>query len=255
MDFIVSANTDIGIAKSTNQDSLLVKVADTIFGKVVLSVLCDGMGGLQSGEIASASVVNAFNNWFADTFLQGSNQTIDFESVKNQWSDIIFEMNEKIKQYGDRNGFRLGTTVCAMLFFQNKYLLLNVGDTRAYELSDNVYQLTKDHTVVAHEIEMGYITEVEAENDPRRNVLLQCCGASDIVYPDFFLEEIKPDTVYMLCTDGFRHVVTSDEIYAYFAPNTLYDKDTMDKNAGYLIELNKQRLERDNISVVLIRTI
>ncbi len=254
MNFIVSANTDIGIRKETNQDSLTVKTFDTPQGTMTFALLCDGMGGLASGEIASASVINAFNHWLSTDFQILCQTEITREAVEKQWTKIIIEMNEKIKDYGSRRGIKLGTTVCALLLTQRQMFILNIGDTRVYEITDNVYQLTKDHTVVAREIELGNLTPEQAENDPRRSVLLQCCGASDKVYPDIFYGETKENAVYMLCSDGFRHVITPTEIYQCFQPNALLTRDAMYNNSQYLIELNKQRMENDNISVILVRT-
>jgi serine/threonine protein phosphatase PrpC len=101
---------------------------------------------------------------------------------------------------------------------------------------------------------MGMITPEQAKTDSRRNVLLQCIGASNVVNPDFFYGETLCNAVYMLCTDGFRHEIAPEEIFANFHPDILRDVNTMKINADYLIDLNKQRQERDNISVVLVRT-
>ena len=97
------------------------------------------------------------------------------------------------------------------------------------------------------------MTPEEAAVDPRRSVLLQCVGASDEIYPDMFFGDIKQNASYMLCSDGFRHEITPDEIYEKFQPGALYSTDDMYRNAQELIELNKYRAERDNISVALIK--
>ena len=90
--------------------------------------------------------------------------------------------------------------------------------------------------------------------DPRRSVLLQCVGASPEVYPDFFFGTPMVNAVYMLCSDGFRHEISPQEIWEALLPAALLDERTMYQNAAALIELNKQRQERDNITVALIRT-
>ncbi len=256
MRFAVSGNTDIGIKKETNQDSLLVHKYSTECGEAVFAVLCDGMGGLAKGEVASASLVNAFYSWAGENIATSFNSdgSINYQLVQSQWESLVRAMNEKIKVYGRRNGVSLGTTVTAILVSQKNYLIVNVGDTRAYSISDSISVLTKDHTLVAKEISEGKLTPEQAEKDPRRSVLLQCVGASDNVYPDFFYGETTVDTVYMLCSDGFRHEITQEEIYNAFAPSALYDEQTMYSNTAYLIETDKSRQERDNITVALIRT-
>lgn len=254
MNFIVSATTDIGTTKHTNQDSYTVRVYNTNVGQVVFAILCDGMGGLAKGEIASASLVEAFCRW-TDTKLPILCETgINDYEIRNDWVNIALEYNDKIKVYGKRNGVSMGTTLTAMLITSSRYYIINVGDTRAYEIYDHVHVLTKDQTVVAREVELGNLTPEQAERDSRRSVLLQCIGASDAVYPDMFFGDTKLNAVYMLCSDGFRHEITPEEIYMFLNPNVMLDADGMKQNMDSLVELNKQRQERDNITVVSVRT-
>lgn len=254
MNFIISASTDIGIRKQTNQDSYHVRVLSTPQGKMVFAVLCDGMGGLAKGEVASASLVNAFTKWAKDRLPQLCQSAIQDADIRNDWVNLAIEYNEKIKNYGKRSGVSMGTTVTAALITSDRYFIINVGDTRAYEISNFVHVITKDHTLVAREVELGNLTEEEAKNDSRRSVLLQCVGASDAVYPDMFFGDTKVNAVYMLCSDGFRHEITEDEIFAYLHPSVMNDADGMKQNVDFLIELNKRRQERDNISVITVRT-
>lgn len=254
MNFIVSANTDIGIVKNTNQDSLSVKVINTSIGKMSFAILCDGMGGLAKGEVASASVIRAFDEWVNNELPNLCAAPLNVDTIKAQWEKILLDQNNIIKTYGARQGVRLGTTAVVMLLTDNQYYIMNVGDSRAYEFTDAFVQLTNDQTFVAREVALGNMTPEQAEVDERRSVLLQCIGASEEVYPDFFVGEAKQNATYMLCSDGFRHEITPDEIFAKFQPAVLLDDATMNQNTLDLIELNKQRNERDNISVVLVRT-
>lgn len=254
MDFIISASTDIGIKKQTNQDSLTVKKIDTPAGKMVLAVLCDGMGGLSNGEVASASLIRAFEKWLYVDFALAFENSFDINFVSQTWNKMVVEMNNKIKQYGQQHGISLGTTVAAMLITEDQYCILNVGDSRVYEISDNLYQITNDQTLVAKEISEGILTPQEAETDPRRSVLLQCCGASMEIVPEFHYGQTKKDAAYMLCSDGFRHMISPEEIYMTLNFSTAFDEVTIKNNIDYLIDLNKQRMENDNISAILIRT-
>lgn len=254
MDFIISANTDIGIKKNTNQDSLSVKLINTSQGKMAFAILCDGMGGLDKGEVASAAVIKEFDKWVYNELPKLCNEPIEDYVIKAQWEKIVVDISERIKRYGARQGVNLGTTAVVMLLTQTRYYILNVGDSRAYEIKDQLTQITADQTFIAREIAMGRMTVEEAMLDSRRNVLLQCIGASDEVYPEMFFGPVQKDAAYMLCSDGFRHEITPEEIYAYMNPNVLYDEKSMNDNTVSLIELNKQRMENDNISVALIRT-
>ncbi len=254
MDFIVSATTDIGIVKDTNQDGMSVKVINTPQGKMTFAILCDGMGGLAKGEVASTTVISAFNEWVFNQLPILCRAPIQDADIRTQWEQIVVKQNAVIGAYGARQGIRLGTTIVVMLITQTRFYILNIGDSRAYEIFDTLHQLTEDQTFVAREIQLGRMTVEEAKVDPRRNVLLQCVGASDEVYPDMFFGEAKQGAVYMLCSDGFRHEITPDEIYEKFQPGVLTSAQAMENSARQLIELNKQRAERDNISVVLVRT-
>lgn len=254
MNFLISGNTDIGTTKSTNQDSLSVKIMNTNQGRMAFAILCDGMGGLDKGEVASASVIRAFDNWVINDLPALCNAPIEDYVLRSQWERIITEQNRTIKSYGARQGVRLGTTAVVMLLTENRYYILNVGDSRAYELTDTIRQLTTDQTFVAREVALGNMTEEQAEQDERRSVLLQCVGASDEVYPEMTFGETKANAVYMLCSDGFRHEITAAEIFEKLRPEMLMDNNMMNVNVTSLIELNKLRQERDNISVAMVRT-
>ena len=254
MDFMVSAETDIGIVKNTNQDSLSVKIIDTYQGRMAFAIVCDGMGGLQKGEVASATVIKAFDRWVNEQLPVLTKQTLDQSVIFSRWKDIISEQNEIIGRYGDSQGIKLGTTVVAMLITQSECYIINVGDSRAYIINDDINQITQDQTFIAREIALGHMTPEQAKTDRRRNVLLQCVGASEKVYPDVFYLKSDINTVYMLCSDGLRHEITQEEIYTKLKPELLISNDIMTQNSKDLIELNKERMERDNISVALIRT-
>lgn len=254
MNFIASASTDIGIKKNTNQDSLSVKVINTPAGRLCFAIICDGMGGLEKGEVASRSVIEAFDRWVYNDLPQLCQSGIDDYTIRSQWGNIVYEQNERIKEYGRGLGVNLGTTVAVLLLTENRYYILNVGDSRVYQIDGGLSVLTKDQTLVAQEVEMGMLTPEQAAVDPRRNVLLQCVGASDTVTPDFFFGDTQQNAVYMLCSDGFRHEISAEEIYQWFEPNRMVDEYSMKQNMDSLIELNKSRMETDNISVITVRT-
>lgn len=254
MNYIVAATTDVGLTKSTNQDSYSVQVFSTPQGKMVFAVLCDGMGGLAKGEVASASLVHGFVQWSKTRLPVLCTREITDGDIRQDWVDLVTRYNEKIKSYASAMGTNMGTTVTAMLLTQNRYYILNVGDSRAYEITDQAVVLTRDQTVVAREVEMGLLTEEQAEQDPRRSVLLQCVGASQEVVPDMYFGAVKCNAVYMLCSDGFRHKITAQEIQQGLQPDVMLSAEGMKANMDALIACDKQRNERDNISVLTIRS-
>lgn len=175
MNFMIASHSDVGIKKNTNQDSLLIKVAQTNLGKVCLCVVCDGMGGLAKGELASATVIRTFENWFENAFPELIQREFDPEELRLQWDNIVLEQNQKISAYAASQGTRMGTTIVALLIIGNEYYIMNVGDSRAYLLTDQLSLLTKDQTVVQYQLDMGMITWEEARVHPQRNVLLPMC--------------------------------------------------------------------------------
>lgn len=254
MNYIIAADTDIGIVKNTNQDSFYSAVFSTKQGKIAFAVLCDGMGGLAKGEVASSTVIAAFTNWAKTRLPELSESEIADSVIRTEWCNIVTEYNDKIKVYGKKQGINLGTTITMLLLTDKRYYILNIGDTRCYEIASSVKVLTKDQTVVAREVELGILTEEQAKTDSRRSVLLQCIGASDAVYPEIIFGDTVQNAVYMLCSDGFRHEITEQEIYSYLNPDVMLSADGMKANIRALIETDKQRLERDNITVVTVRT-
>ena len=254
MEYIVSAATDVGIIKKVNQDSFGVKVLHTRLGQMVVAVLCDGMGGLSRGEVASATVVDAFHKWILNRLPFLCEIGITDTVMEREWTNIVELCNRKIHAYGERAGCELGTTLTVLMLTDTRYFIMNIGDSRAYEVTDQTILLTKDHTVAARAVEMGIITEEQAMTDPGRSVLLQCIGASEQIRPDMFYGETKQDAVYLLCSDGFRHEITSEEIQHYLNPSVMYEAGQMKQNMEAMIELNKQRQERDNITVLAVRT-
>lgn len=254
MRFLTAINTDVGIKKNNNQDSVLLMEAETEKGNILFAVVCDGMGGLEKGELASAAVIRAYVDWFENIFPKVLYDDLSDKILKRSMEDVLYNMNSKINIYGRKIGINLGTTVVALIIIENRYYCINIGDSRCYYIKDEFKQITKDHSYIQREIEKGRMTLEEALNHPQRNVLLQCIGANEYIAPDFYTGEVKKDEVFMLCSDGFRHVITEDEFFKYLNPVVLKDEEQMIESVNYLTKLNKNRHEEDNISVILVRT-
>lgn len=252
MEYIVAADTDIGISKKVNQDSVCVKTAQIGDNKAALVLVCDGMGGLSKGELASATVIRSFSDWFEYDFA--------YELEKWDWQDAsqsfilrIRALNAKLIQYGNAHGIQLGTTLSGMLVINSQMMTFHVGDSRIYKLAYDIQQLTEDHTFVNREIKRGAMTREEALKDPRRNALTQCIGAAGNVTPDIRYANVDFDTNYLICSDGFRHMITEKEIYKALSPKKVTTKSSMQAKIRELIELVKSRKENDNITAAVFR--
>lgn len=255
MRYITAYASDIGIRKETNQDAILIKKARTNQGEILLAVICDGMGGLEKGEVASKEVIGRFAKWFHEELPQMLYEGMREEKLQKKWKDIVVEENKKLGEFGRKYNVNLGTTLTALLIIEETYYVVHVGDSRIYELSDTLYQITEDQTLVAKEIAAGRLTEEQAQTDPRRSILLQCIGASQIVEPVFYRGKIKEDATYLLCSDGLRHMCTPLEMWNSFCTEANPDEKAMKSNILEFIEILKRRQEKDNISCILIKTI
>lgn len=251
MHFTIAADTDVGISKKINQDSYLIKKALIGNSEIVMAIICDGMGGLSKGELASATVIEAFSDWFNDNVLYEF-ENINLEIIGEKWSLLLKKLNSEINEFGKDRGIRLGTTFTGALFVDEKYVVVHVGDSRLYHIGTKLSQITKDQTFIARAIENGEITENEAKNDSRRNVLLQCVGASEFVEPEIILGTTQ-EKGYLFCSDGFRHVITDEEIYTSLNKVVKNNKKAMSMQIRGLIDLIKARKEKDNITAIYIK--
>ncbi len=267
MKFRSAGATNIGTTKKTNQDSYLIKIAETDLGDVALIAVCDGMGGLAKGELASAEVVHALSAWFENKLpilletLSSSVEGLE-ASVEGQWSGLVQDLNIEIMRYGTAEQINLGTTLTAMLFVGGRYSILHVGDSRAYEITEgSATQLTKDQTYVAQEIAAGRMTPEEAKVHPQRNVLLQCVGSSVEVVPEIKHGFLNKQATYLVCSDGFRHVLEGGELCDTFRRAQLDpiwgeggETNQADVEAAITdaIEVVMSRGEQDNITAVIL---
>lgn len=271
MIFKVAGYTDKGAVKESNQDSYLIKVASTPLGDVALAVIADGMGGLSKGELASAHVVRTMDEWFENKFpdyleAMGSSVAGLERLVEAQLNGLVQELNLAILKYGWAKRKTLGTTFTALLCVGSRYSIAHVGDSRVYEIAPKgVVQLTEDQTFVQQELSAGRITEEEAKNHPRRNVLLQCLGAYREVDPQIVSGTLSKGATYLLCSDGFRHELSSEEIGRNFSAEALADcwqseSDSNGLNRYKLVEQKIQQLvqeierrgEKDNITAIVL---
>ncbi len=254
-----STHTDIGTKKSVNQDSLLLKQATSKkVGSICFACLCDGMGGLSSGEIASAAFVHRMDEWFKvelpmlfqrDDFTEQledekKTENVYLRQTENAWNNIVQEMNERLKKYGVDNDIRLGTTVVVIMIIDDDYIAMNVGDSRAYMINDDgVGLITHDHSYIQEQIDLGRMTYEEAANSDKKSVLLQCIGASEEVVPSFYYGKCGKHDKYLLCSDGLWRKLEPQEIAEF-----------VKKKNGLvaMTDMVKERGETDNISSLLI---
>lgn len=252
MNFCSAYHSDIGIKKQTNQDALLLLHAETADrDEIVFAVICDGVGGLKMGELASAIVVRELHKWFYERMPILCTLPDPEQQIFTEWAQLIEDVDGAIRTFSEQKGFRLGTTAELLLLLRGRYYICHVGDCRVYSITDGMHQLTRDHSVVQQEIDAGRLTPEQARKDSRQNLLWQCVGAGSVPNPDFLYGEVEPGQEFLLCCDGFRRRVTEKELEKLCRVSGREEKlrEALEK----VTELCEKRGENDNITSILIR--
>lgn len=201
------AATDTGKVRATNQDAF--------FASSPVYVVADGMGGHQGGEIASAIVVEEFSRLVAEGY--------DRRRAIEEVTEVLRTAQQRIAEYADRhraNGqaaWYAGTTVVAALLCEDdedtKWLLVNLGDSRAYKLlRDRLEQVSVDHSVVQELLDAGRIEASSVASHPERHVVTRALGGADALQPDFFVLPLRSAPRLALCSDGVSGMVAESEI-------------------------------------------
>ena len=257
MDYIFSYVTTEGAVRKVNQDSLFAAIAEFRDEKIFFGAVCDGVGGLSSGEKASGFVCKRLSEWFADDFADLMRKSSSILKIRESLDNRLHELNDDINAYSDKHSADMATTFTGILIIPQlkRMLIAHVGDTRLYRITDSdISIMTSDHSIVAQEVRDGKITAEMAENDPRQNQLTNCIGAGlDDTSYDYSVEDYGTDLCYMLCTDGFRKKITSDEMQKSLKPSSVKDEKAISHNLENLKNTVMQRGEKDNISALMVK--
>lgn len=233
--------TDKGRRRGTNQD-----FAHTYKNQsgLTLAILCDGMGGHRAGDIASEMVVSHLGNNWGITEFQSAKDIADWmEKRINRENQRLVE---KARQYPDLNG--MGTTLVAVAVAEDGFVIANIGDSRAYRLSEgHLTQITDDHSLVGELMRNGELTEEEALNHPQKNVLTRSLGVNETLGIDIDIYAYESNHFILLCSDGLTNMVEDTEI-----EKILNLSESLDSQATMLIDLANERGGVDNITVVII---
>lgn len=245
--------TDAGRKRSVNQDASLIKVAGAgQVGRISFVAVCDGMGGLSKGEVASCKVIRSLENWFHEELplMLGIGEDKLWEAIENSWRRLLADMDKDIKRYGKHRGISLGTTLTALLQIGRKFILMNVGDSRIYLVSrKDVRKITHDHSLVQEKIDKGIITEKDADDDLQQNVLLQCIGHGGPISPQIMFGEIRTSSTVVACSDGFWKTISEKEIFRSLCPQMCVTSEDMLEECRKLTGMAIDRKEQDNITV------
>ena len=235
--------TDPGCARTQNQDAYQIEQLDK---NTLLCVVCDGMGGAKSGNVASNLAVDVFTqevgrNWTADMDQDRLDQMLH-SAVKL----ANFTVHEQAQQFEDFTG--MGTTLVAILVRNKQVTVVNVGDSRAYAFNkDGVMQLTEDHSLVQLMVKNGELTKEQARSYPGKNLITRAIGTEAVVEPDIFHHKVERGYCLLLCTDGLSNVIDDQEMLF----EIVYGDDKK-QCCQSLLDIAKNRGAPDNVTSILV---
>ncbi|MGL4655775.1 MAG: PP2C family protein-serine/threonine phosphatase [Sarcina sp.] len=247
MNYVVAYSSYIGMRVS-NQDAMLIKTTSVEGINLGFFVMCDGLGGLNYGEVASSNVIKYLNRWF-DNEKHNLIRQRD-EEIEYNLKEAINYINRKIIDYSQGCGLKIGTTLTLMLNIGEKVYCCHIGDCRIYEVGEEVLRRTKDHTLVQREIDIGLMTEQQARRDKRKNILLQCIGVKEDIKIDFFKWSISNEKIYLLCSDGFYKLINEMTLKDEFIKVNKFSEEFLKEKVEYFIDKVLENGEKDNISVI-----
>jgi protein phosphatase len=203
------AVTDKGEKRADNQDYHHLELSYA--NGLGVCVVCDGMGGAKSGNIASKTAADAFINDLRLQLKSGMNR----KGIKSALALAVSSANLQVyeKAQTDPVFYGMGTTLVGAVVTPDSAVIINVGDSRAYHITDDgIFQITRDHSLIEDLIERGEITREEGKTHPSKHLITRVLGTEDTVLPDLFSVELNEGDCLLLCSDGLNGVVEDQEI-------------------------------------------
>jgi protein phosphatase len=246
-----SGISDVGLKREGNEDSFSTK------DSLGLYIVADGMGGHLAGEVASRVAVEMINKSFGRWIEEETSEDQLFGNPDRSLTKrgnyilgsirlanrVVYEMAVEQEPYHG-----MGTTAVVLVVTPTLIIAANVGDSRIYMLRDgNIERLSKDHSIVAEQVEMGMMTEEEAETSPLRHVLTRNLGSAENVEPDIFEIEPSNNDRFILCSDGLTDLVSDKEIR-----EMIQNEENPEKLCRKFIEMALKRGGHDNTTVVSV---
>ncbi|MDD5793274.1 Stp1/IreP family PP2C-type Ser/Thr phosphatase [Clostridium sp. HCP1S3_B4] len=234
---MISMISDIGNKRSLNEDyaGYLEKENYKIY------VVADGMGGHNAGEVASKMAVEAIVSYISENINNKNYNEILKKAIKTA-NNAIYDFASTSEKL---NG--MGTTVTACLVINNKGFVANVGDSSCFLIRNNkIKKITKDHSLVQELLDLGTISEEEAFNHPKKNIITRAVGTSKKILIDVFEIDILKDDIIMLCSDGLTNEIQKNEVL-----EILNSAKSLKNACEKLVLEAKNNGGRDNITVLL----
>ncbi len=261
MRLLCAGITDVGIARDHNEDNFYLSQSGE-----PLCVVADGMGGHQSGEVASGLAVDTIVDYYRETVLDPEDE--EFAVGKFHWpwkrkkpenveerrliqallcaNKAIYDESQNNEQYRG-----MGTTIVSAYFMPDGVYIAHIGDSRAYRLRDGALELlTEDHSLANEYVRMGILSPEDLQYFPYKNVVTRACGLAEEVEVDTTFEDTEDGDIYLLCSDGLTDCVSDEDI-----KSILCEIKDLDKASAELIDAANRGGGTDNITVILAKTL
>jgi PPM family protein phosphatase len=239
----MAALTNKGRVRENNEDAVYADVRDRV------AIVCDGMGGHAGGHVASELAVQVMSHALRQ--LKPSDWT-DEDAIVEAMKQAVFGANDHILSRAkiDPELFDMGTTVVACAFMSEQVITANVGDSRIYRIvGDTIEQVSNDHSLVAERVRAGLLDPDSPEATMLANIITRALGM-DQVTVDITIEDLQPDDIYLLCSDGLCDMLSDQDIL-----EIVTGANNLDSAAMALVDLANERGGLDNITVSLTKAI
>ena len=236
---VSTGRTDKGRKRNNNQDSIFI--SDTPVGPLPnLYIVADGMGGHAAGDFASRYAISVVID-----FVRKSTVVNPISLLRRA---LVYASNELFKEADkDKDKMGMGTTMVAAVVMDKKLYVANIGDSRLYQINDDIKQITMDHSLVEELIRSGQLERNKGRNHPEKNIITRAMGSRDEAMPDFFEINISEGDKILLCSDGLSNMVEDDEI-----KDIIQDNSSLDDAVSSLISRANYYGGNDNISVIIV---
>ncbi|WP_058305878.1 PP2C family protein-serine/threonine phosphatase [Gracilibacillus massiliensis] len=252
-------STHKGSVRNTNEDNAYLNTkVDRKGNELLVTVVADGMGGYEAGEIASQMVVTKLDTWFRKKASAILALPYPFTKIASEMEMLLKEINEDLLQEAKDSGKKIGTTASVLFLYKDTYFIIHVGDSRVYQLSDrneeqqhDLTQLTEDHSWVMDQVRKKLLTVEEAEHHPKKNVIMQCLGINEGLSPLTMEGTFSKKDIFFLCSDGFYNIYPIEALVDSF--QTLEDSEQSYQSlADFLVNDADVRGATDNITVSIV---
>lgn len=235
--------TDTGLKRHENQDTYAFETTpDT-----VIAIVCDGMGGVTGGQVASSLAVKTF----MEQLHEQAHVDMTVEQVRSMQTRCISKANTAVYECAQENMeyYGMGTTLVSAVISPDMAVVCNVGDSRAYHIgAKGIRRVTRDHSVVEEMVESGELTPEEARVHPNRNLITRALGPGRHITCDSFTVPMEEGDMLLLCSDGLIVTAEDEELYAILSAEA-----DGGRALERLLELSKSRGAPDNVTAVLVR--